>query len=197
MVPSLLRMSLCFSTRIRRPLAHLPLRRLLTIGQTPHSLDGWRHGCLLDGVGGARLLDPWDAAAVRTAMKTGAGAWVHLDFRSPHAPEFLTRCYPRKRGKWISNMMTESPRKTQPRCEVSPGWNGLLLTLRVAERPEDEPEPFRRACIAMHCAFGTPRPISMLRFRQAVAWAWCAGDGMCRAGATRTWAAVPAAAGIS
>jgi len=68
---------------------------------------------------------------------------VHLDFRSPHAPDFLTRCYPRKRGKWISNMMTESPRKTQPRCEVSPGWNGLLLTLRVAERPEDEPEPFR------------------------------------------------------
>ena len=125
------------------PWANEAKKRALSSIYEAESRDGWHFGSLLDGAGGTAPLQPWDADAVRNAGHGGGGgAWVHLDFRSPHAQPFLAKCYPRKRGKWASTLMTENPRKTQPRCEVSPGWNGLLLTLRVP-LDEGEPEPFR------------------------------------------------------
>lgn len=82
-------------------------------------------------------LTPWDAASVRQA-RDGEGAWVHLDFRSEHAQDFIAACarlrgrdHEMKRQTHVSSLMVAEPRQTQPRCEVAPGGIGMLLNLRV------------------------------------------------------------------
>ena len=36
-----------------------------------------------------------------------------------------------QRRTHVSSLMVADPRKTQPRCELATGWNGMLLTLQV------------------------------------------------------------------
>ena len=99
--------------------------------------DGWFFGHLLDGSGGSKPLTPWDAAAVRQA-RHGTGAWVHLDFRSPQAKDFIAACartrgkdHQMKRQTHVSSLMVADPRTSQPRCEVAASLTGMLLSLEV------------------------------------------------------------------
>lgn len=123
----------------RHPALRQALRRA---GQRIRALctsnsDAWICGHLLDGNGGSTPLTPWDAAAVRQA-RDGMGAWVHLDFRSSQAQDFIAGCarvrgrdHEMKRQTHVSSLMVADPRKTQPRCEVASNWTGMLLTLSV------------------------------------------------------------------
>ena len=125
-----------------RAIARLPteLTRQRTRAMCGRSTSdgGWIFGHLLDGVGGSVPVKPWDVSAVKQA-RNGPGAWVHLDFRSPRAQDFIASCarergrmYEIKRQTHVSSLMTADPRKTQPRCDVPNGSVGsMLLTLQV------------------------------------------------------------------
>ena len=121
-----------------RPSGSWPARAsLVSSASASDDDDGWLFGHLLDGAGGSTPLSPWDSDAVRRA-RHGAGAWVHLDFRSPSAQDFIASCaraqgrdHEMKRNIHVSSLMTADPRKTQPRCAVAPNSNGMLLTLQV------------------------------------------------------------------
>ena len=91
------------------------------------------------------------------------GAWVHLDFRSAKARDFIAGCarargrdHEMKRGTHVSSLMVADPRTTQPRCDVASSWSGMLLTLRVhfGKRGPQAAAPFEQNVVPFRMWLG-------------------------------------------
>lgn len=101
----------------------------------------------LDGVGGARRLDPWDEDGIRDAFtlaKAGfdraqtatpriTGVWIHSDFKCEQTRGWLRRVLGRRFAAQTTDWLTEDLNGAQPLCEPSPSSDALLLTLRAAK----------------------------------------------------------------